>query len=117
MINQTYVYHIVPAIEWAQANAKGSYAPASTQAEGFIHCSNLEQVTGSAHLFFKGQNNLKLLQITVAKLEARLVYENTTGGTELFPHLYGSLNLDAVHQVFDFGTDAQGQFVLPDNCL
>ncbi|EAY26827.1 glutathione S-transferase domain protein [Microscilla marina ATCC 23134] len=114
MTDIPYIYHIVPTTEWAQAEQVGMYAPASINTEGFIHCSKLEQVTGSAQLFFKGQSNLKLLQIIVAKLDARLVYENTTGGTELFPHLYGSLNLNAVRQVFDFNTDANGQFVLPD---
>lgn len=115
MTDNQYVYHIVPATEWTQAQAKGNYAPVSIQAEGFIHCSNLGQVTGSANLFFKGQTQLKLLQITVAQLNAKLVYENTTGGTELFPHLYGVLNLNAVSQVFDLGTDTNGQFVLPEN--
>jgi uncharacterized protein (DUF952 family) len=115
MTDNPYVYHIVPAAAWAQAQAEGNYAPVSIQAEGFIHCSNLDQVTGSANLFFTGQTQLKLLQITVAQLDAKLVYENTTGGIELFPHLYGELNLNAVSQVFDLGTDANGQFVLPEN--
>ncbi len=115
MTDNQYVYHIVPAAAWAQAQAEDNYSPVSIQAEGFIHCSKLDQVTGSANLFFTGQTNLKLLQITVAQLDAKLVYENTTGGTELFPHLYGELNLNAVSQVFDLGTDANGQFVLPEN--
>lgn len=115
MTDNQYIYHIIPAADWVEAQAKGSYTPVSIQAEGFIHCSNLGQVTGSANLFFKGQTHLKLLQITVDQLAAKLVYENTTGGTELFPHLYGTLNLQAVNQVFDLGTDADGQFVLPNN--
>lgn len=112
MTNSPLIYHIVPETEWNEAKQKGVYTPESIAAEGFIHCSLKHQVTGSANLFFKGQTNLLLLQIEVARLKAKLVYENTTGDTELFPHLYGSLHPEAVNNVYQLNTDEKGDFVL-----
>jgi len=109
----TYVYHIIPKADWETAQQVGIYEPISIQTEGFIHCSNLSQVLGSANLFFKGQINLLLLSIEVAKLKEKLVYENTTGGSELFPHLYGKLNLEAVDHVYTLDTNKEGKFILP----
>lgn len=114
MSEEKYVYHIIPKIEWELAKQEGAYSPLSIQTEGFIHCSILSQVLGSANLFFKGQTDLQLLKIEVEKLQEKLVYENTTGGTELFPHLYGMLNLDAVINVYNLDTNAAGDFVLPE---
>ncbi len=113
MTQELYVYHIVPKADWEMAQQKAVYAPISIQTEGFIHCSNLSQVLGSANLFFKGQTNLLLLKIEVAKLKEQLVYENTTGGTELFPHLYGKLNLDAVNHVYALDIDEENNFMFP----
>ncbi|OJJ20066.1 hypothetical protein BKI52_16465 [marine bacterium AO1-C] len=113
MTQVPHVYHIIPKADWDVAQQEGVYTPVSIQTEGFIHCSNLLQVLGSANLFFKGQTDLLLLKIEVAKLQEKLVYENTTGGTELFPHLYGKLNLEAVNHVYTLDTHEDGSFMLP----
>lgn len=117
MNKEKFVYHILPQADWDLAQQKGTYTPSSIQTEGFIHCSILTQVTGSANLFFKGQSDLLLLQLTADQLQAALVYENTMGGTELFPHLYGTLNLEAVANVYTMRTDNNDLFVLPQELI
>ena len=44
--------------------------------------------------FFKGQTGLVLLEIDVSKLRAPVKHE--PADADVFPHLYGPLNLDAV---------------------
>lgn len=117
MNKEKFVYHILPQAAWDLAQQKGNYAPSSIQTEGFIHCSMFTQVIGSANLFFKGQSDLLLLQIAADQLQATLVYENTMGGNELFPHLYGTLNLGAVIHVYTMETDNNGLFVLPKELI
>jgi len=36
------------------------------------------------------------MRIDSGLLQAKLVFENTVGGDELFPHVYGEINMQAV---------------------
>jgi uncharacterized protein (DUF952 family) len=45
-------------------------------------------------------------------VEADIRYEEVEG-TERFPHIYGSLNTNAVIEVLDFEPGVNGQFELP----
>ena len=101
------------------AVARGSYAPASLQAEGYIHCSTLAQVIDTANRFYRGQDDLFVLCIEESLLKAELKYElpammHDESSGELFPHLYGELNLDAVVRVAKLHCEADGSFQLPD---
>ncbi len=107
------LYHICNAQDWQDAEEKGPYKADSLHTEGFIHLSTQTQVLDTAHLFYKGQKGLLLLYIQPEKLDAEVVYENTTGGETLFPHLYGALNISAVERVEKFIPDEQGCFSMP----
>ena len=107
------IFHITKRIEWEEAVCAGEYRAASLNDQGFIHCSTPEQVVRVANFLFAGQWGLVLLCIEVGELEAKVRYENCEGGQELFPHVYGSINLDAVVAVVDFNPDQEGRFQLP----
>lgn len=112
------ILHIVKRGEWEDAIRNGKYAPASLEAEGFIHCSTAAQVVETANLFFQGQRDLMIVCLDEGHLTSRLAYEPAARvGSEpagaLFPHLYGPLNLEAVSEVHEFPCDAEGRFVLP----
>jgi uncharacterized protein (DUF952 family) len=105
------IFHIASRKEWEDAQQSGSYAPESFQRDRFIHCSKQEQVLRVANNFYPSQHGLVLLVIDPARLEAELRWEpGTDAPTELFPHLYGPLNLGAVTRVLEFEPDAQGRF-------
>ncbi len=84
--------------------------------EGFIHCSTREQVIQVANARFQGQSGLVLLCIDTEKVAAEIVYENLEGGPQLFPHIYGELNTNAVVRAAEFEPDAAGYFALPPGC-
>ncbi len=63
-----------------------------------------------ANRHYPGQSGLVLLYIDTEKVKAEIVYENLYGGQELFPHIYGELNVDAVTRVDDFEPEPNGQF-------
>lgn len=96
--------------EWTAAKLTGLYRPEAFDAEGFIHCSTPAQVIAVANRHYPGQSGLVLLYIDSDKVDAEIVYENLYGGQELFPHIYGALNVDAVTRVEDFEPDPDGQF-------
>lgn len=82
-------------------------------AEGFIHCSTRKQVITVANARFRGQQGLVLLLIDTDKVKPEIVYENLEGGAQLFPHIYGKLNTDAVVEVATFKPGADDCFKLP----
>ena len=101
------------------AVARGTYAPTSLRDEGFIHCSIIAQVIDTANRFYRGSDNLVLLHIDESRLKAELKYEapammHGESAGELFPHLYGELNVDAVVRIVELPCEADGSFQLPD---
>jgi uncharacterized protein (DUF952 family) len=90
------IYHVVIATDWQKAVQQGFYEAASLASEGFIHTSKAEQVKGVLERYYKDQSNLLLLHIDETKLSATLKYELAPSVNELFPHIYGRLNIDAV---------------------
>jgi uncharacterized protein (DUF952 family) len=106
------ILHITQRQQWEKAQAIGFYQCESLESEGFIHCSTPQQVIRVANAFFAGQPGLVLLCIDSDRLQAELRYDEVEEG-ESFPHLYGSLNLDAVEMVLNFDPDANGKFELP----
>ena len=109
-----FIYHIIPQADWRKALEIGSYQPESLAAEGFIHFSKPEQVCDTAQRYYVGRTDLMLLQVETEKAVGEVKFENTTGGEELFPHLYSLLNLDAVANVFNFPPNKDGTFSLPN---
>ena len=59
-------------------------------------------------------DNNERMRAAVASLAAEVRYEpGSHGEDELFPHLYGPLNLEAVRAVHDFPCEPDGSFILP----
>jgi uncharacterized protein (DUF952 family) len=94
-----YIYHVTSQIEWEQAKKEGEYKPAGYDKEGFIHCSIERQVAGVLDRFYKGQSGLVKLKIEKAKVRRPVLFELAADLDELFPHIYGALNIDSVVEV------------------
>jgi len=108
------VFHIIESDVWDAAKPAGSYVPDRYDVEGFIHLSGKHQVLRPANLLYQGRADLLLLGINVRELSAELRYEpGSHGEEELYPHLYGPLNTDAVREVYDFPCSPDGSFELP----
>ncbi len=94
----TLIYHVVSEADWSKQAGQSTYEAASLRTEGFIHFSKREQVAGVLSRYYTGVPGLLLLHVDAAKLTPDLNYEAATNN-ELFPHLYGPLNKDAVVQI------------------
>ncbi len=105
-----FIYHITKKSEADHAAIVGNYQPKFFERDGFIHCSFAQQVAIVANSNFSGQTDLVLLEIDPKKLKAKVVNENLVGGQELFPHIYGALNMDAVVRVLSFASKQDGYF-------
>jgi uncharacterized protein (DUF952 family) len=102
------IYHIVLPDRWEEMAAADEYTADSLATEGFIHCSTADQVERSLNRFYAGVPEVRVLAIDPALLASRLEYEPSHG--ELFPHIYGPLNLDAVVSVETVTAGGGGRF-------
>lgn len=103
------IFHITSRSAWAEALETSHYEGDTLKTEGFIHCSDASQVLRVANARFRERRDLVLLEIDPRKLAAELRYEDGGEG-ELFPHVYGPLNCNAVTEVRDFLPDETGEF-------
>jgi uncharacterized protein (DUF952 family) len=72
-----------------------------------------QQVARVANARFAGAGDLVLLWVAVDRLAAPLRYEHgEAGSNELFPHLYGPLEVNAVLRAVPF-VEGPGGFELP----
>lgn len=102
------IYRIARRADWEAALASGRFASPDLEAEGFIHFSERHQLPRTAARHYRGQSDLFLLEVDESRVEAPVKRENTTGGTELFPHLYGVLPRAAVVRWWPLAVDAEG---------
>ncbi|WP_309090458.1 DUF952 domain-containing protein [Phenylobacterium sp.] len=102
------VYKILTRDEWARAQAAGRFEGSAVDlADGFIHFSTAAQAQETARRHFAGQTDVVVLEVEGEDLGAALKYEPSRGG-DLFPHLYGPLEVTHVRRVSDAPLGADG---------
>jgi len=108
------IYKICPASAWREAERQGVYrGSADDVRDGYIHFSTAAQVAGTARKHFHGQTGLFLVAVDADALGDRLRWEPSRNN-ELFPHLYGELDLGAVRAVLDLRSRADGSHDVPE---
>ena len=107
-----YVYKICTKEEWEEAKKKGKYEGSKKDKEdGFIHCSDKEQLKETFNKFFFKQKNLILLKIDALKLK-NLIYEQVSDGN-MFPHLYGPFEISNVIAEYKIDLRENGSYDIP----
>lgn len=115
------IYHLTSRHAWRESQQRGEYRAESLESEGFIHCSTQTQILPVAEKFYKGQQDIVLLEIDPSLLASELHWEPPSGGApppgvpegDFFPHIYGPINLNAVVKVYDLESSPDGSYKLP----
>jgi uncharacterized protein (DUF952 family) len=108
------IYKICPASAWREAERQGVYrGSADDIRDGFIHFSLPAQVAETAKKHFFGQTGLFLIEVDADALGDALRWERSRND-ELFPHLYGELDLGAVTGVLDVRARSDGYHDIPE---
>jgi uncharacterized protein (DUF952 family) len=102
------IVHLCRRVEWEAALETGDYRDASLQEVGFIHCSRPEQILWVANHYFHGTDSLALLWIDPPRVVSEIRWETSDG--QIFPHIYGPLNLEAVVAVSELSPEEDGTF-------
>ena len=107
------IYKICPETLWRAAEKAGRFDGASIDlADGYMHFSTAGQVRETAARYFAGEKGLVLVAVDRDRLGEALRWEPSRGG-ELFPHLYGPLDLSAVQSVEPLPVKPGGGHVFP----
>jgi uncharacterized protein (DUF952 family) len=108
------IYKICPASAWREAERQGVFRGSPDDIrDGFIHFSTAAQVAETADKHFFGQSGLFLIAVDADALGKALRWERSRNH-ELFPHLYGELDLGAVIRIFDLHTRFDGSHDIPE---
>jgi uncharacterized protein (DUF952 family) len=106
MTDAPHILHITERSLWEAAQARGAYTMSTRgrtlEQEGFIHCSTRAQLPAVAAFLYGGDDapdDLVVLVVDPARLDAPLKYEAPEPGAEEFPHVYGPIPVDAVVSV------------------
>ena len=108
------IYKICPGSAWREAERQGVYrGSADDLRDGFIHFSSLTQLAETARKHFLGQAGLLLIEVDADVLGEALRWEASRNG-DLFPHLYGRLDLGAVVSVRELHERSDGSHEIPE---
>jgi uncharacterized protein (DUF952 family) len=108
------IYKICSASAWREAERQGVYrGSADDVRDGFIHFSLPSQVAETARKHFFGRTGLFLIAVDADRLGDALRWEPSRN-EELFPHLYGELDLGAVVAVRDLHARSDGYHDIPE---
>lgn len=112
------IVHVALKEEWEDLANENVYAPISYEKDGFIHCSEVENIAEVANdNLGKVKEQMVLLCIDTDKLTSEVKWETRGDKGIRFPHVYGPINLDAVIDVINFTKDKNGMFYYPDEIL
>ena len=109
-----HLLHLARPADLERAGADGRYRCPSLESEGFVHCCTAAQLDGVLARYYAEDDDLVLLVIDPEALDVELRHENTVGGEERFPHVYGPIPLAAVRATHPFGRDAAARREWPD---
>ena len=108
------IYKICPASAWREAERQGAFrGSADDLRDGFIHFSTASQVGETAKKHFAGQTGLFLIAVDADALGDAVRWEPSRND-EMFPHLYGELDLGTVTGVFDLHARPDGYHDIPE---
>lgn len=94
------IYCLTPASYWATFADKTEYIPRDYEEEGFIHATKGDDLLYKVanRVYHNFNEELLLLVIDEKRVTSEIKYEQAKDGN-LYPHIYGPLNMDAIADV------------------
>ena len=99
---ERFIYRVMKKKEWDDFKKKKRfYGNAFDIESGFIHLSTKSQIKDTINRYFQDRENIVILQICETKIKENIKWEISTNN-QLFPHLYGFLELFDVKKINNF---------------
>jgi uncharacterized protein (DUF952 family) len=102
-------YHLVPTPVWDSFSGQDFYQPEAYDQDGFIHLTlGTDPLLAVANLFYTGDTrDLKVLVLDLNRIQSPVKYQDPG---QIYPHIYGLLNIDAVIGELKIDRTASGEF-------
>lgn len=117
-MDERLILHLIPAPAYAALAADAPVRNASLETEGFLHCTRgLALMLEVANRFYQAvPGDFLVLVIDPDKVRAPVRFEPPTSSADplagqLFPHIYGPLNRDAIVAVRTARRASDGTFL------
>jgi len=108
------IYKISKASAWREAERQGVFRGSPDDLrDGYIHFSTAAQLPETLRKHYAGQTGLFLIAIDADALGEALRWEPSRND-ELFPHLYGELDLGSVTAVYELPARSDGGHDIPE---
>ena len=107
------IYHMCQADELQETKLHGFCQPSGYRKDGFIHFSKKEQICATAERFYKGAQDLVLMEVDETRFPERIIFEKDERTQQVFPHLYALLPLSEIIRIIPFPPNADGSFSIP----
>ena len=106
-------FHLVPQSLFDALGADDDYAPRDFEREGFIHCTDApEEMARVANAFYRSNSEPHYyLYIDKTRVRAPVRYDDAE---RRYPHIYGTLNRDAIVAIRPARRAADGAFLPPE---
>lgn len=103
-------YHLIPIPVWEASKGKSLYEPEAYGADGFIHLTlGTDPLLAVANLFYTSDSrDYSVLILDLGLIQAPVKYEDPD---QIYPHIYGLLNLDSVVGELVVSRDPDGTFI------
>lgn len=112
-LKMSITYHLVAKAYYDSLDPNKDYTPSDFSREGFIHCTDgAEEMAHTANRYYQSSSEpFYYLYIDKTRVHAPIRYDDSA---HIYPHVYGTLNRDAIIAVRDTRRDANGNFLTPE---
>ena len=109
------IFHLISESDWESTRDASEWKASSLHDEGFIHCSkDEEQMVRVAQRLYADRADMLALEVDTDQLSQSVVSEPSRSG-EIYPHIYGPLQIRAVVAVWRLNPDGSGGFALTEH--
>ncbi len=109
-------FHLVPAGYYDAFAADRDYVPGDFQRDGFIHCTDApDEMARVANAYYRS-NPEPHYYLYIDKMHVRAAIRYDDAG-QLYPHIYGPLNRDAIIAIRSARRTLDGAFLPPERLI
>ncbi len=105
------IAHCMKKIKWDKLKEEAYWGHQSVEIEGFVHCSPIKYLWRVLPNFEDEEEKLVIICIDEDKLKSEVKWEDDGNYGRSYPHVYGTINNDAVIMVLDYLKDEQGHYM------